>query len=214
MSNIGRLPIKVPSDIKLDFINNNTVISTTGPYGSLTTNPINGIYYEYLEDSQQIKVKLVNPKLKKNWGLARTLLANNIKGVSRGFQLTLNLVGVGYKAQLGQSVNGQPVPVIEAEYKAKYGDTYKDHLNKMMENQPTVQNLTLKLGFSHDIFLDIPQGITVKCPNNSTILLTGTEKDLLSQFAAKIRSYRLPEPYKGKGILFKGETVRRKQGKN
>merc|ERR1712118_571355 len=138
-----------------------TVISTTGPYGSLTTNPINGIYYEYLEDSQQIKVKLVNPKLKKNWGLARTLLANQIKGVSKGFQLTLNLIGVGYKAQLGQSVNGRPIPVIEAEHKEKYGDDYKQYLNQTLEGQTKIQNLTLKLGLSHDVYLDIPSDVTV-----------------------------------------------------
>ena len=214
MSNIGRLPIKVPSDIKIDFIDNNTNISIKGPFGSLTTTSIEGISYEYSKDSQQIRIQLTNPKLKKNWGLARTLLANHIKGVSRGFQLTLDLVGVGYKAQLGHSVNGQPIPVLETEYKEKYGDTYKEYLNKVLEGQSKVQNLTLKLGFSHDIYLDIPENVEVECPNNSTILLKGNQKDLLSQFAAKIRSYRLPEPYKGKGILFKNEVVRRKQGKN
>lgn len=214
MSNIGRLPVKVPSDIKIDFIDNDTNLIVKGPFGSLTTNPIAGISYEYLKESQQIKIKLKDSKLKKNWGLARTLLANHIKGVSKGFQLTLNLVGVGYKAQLGQSVNGRPIPVIETEHKEKFGDNYKEHLNQTLEGQPKVQNLTLKLGLSHDVYLDIPENITVKCPDNSTIVLRGNQKDLLSQFAAKIRSYRLPEPYKGKGILFKGEIVRRKQGKN
>ena len=83
-----------------------------------------------------------------------------------------------------------------------------------MEGQEKVQNLTLKLGFSHDIHLDIPENVTVECPGNSTITLIGIKKDDLAQFAAKVRSYRLPEPYKGKGILFKDETIRRKQGKN
>ena len=214
MSNIGRLPIKVPSDIKINFINNNANLVVKGPFGSLTTKSIDGISYKYIKESQQIKIELKNSKLKKNWGLARTLLANQIKGVSKGFQLTLNLVGVGYKAQLGQSVNGRPIPVIEAEHKEKYGDDYKQYLNQTLEGQTKIQNLTLKLGLSHDVYLDIPSDVTVKCPNNSTITLRGNQKDLLSQFAAKIRSYRLPEPYKGKGILFKDEIVRRKQGKN
>lgn len=213
MSNIGRLPIKVPSDIKVNFIDNNT-LSVEGPIGSITTTSIDGISYEYLENSNQVIVQLTNPKLKKNWGLARTLLANYIRGVSRGFRLTLNLVGVGYKAQLGQSVNGRPLPLIEAEHKAKYGDNYKKYLSETLEGQEKVQNLTLKLGFSHDIYLDIPENVTVECSTNSTITLIGTKKDHLAQFAAKIRSYRLPEPYKGKGILFKDETIRRKQGKN
>ena len=133
MSNIGRFPIKVPSDIKINFIDNNANLVVKGPFGSLTTKSIDGISYKYIKESQQIKIELKNSKLKKNWGLARTLLANQIKGVSKGFQLTLNLVGVGYKAQLGQSVNGRPIPVIEAEHKEKYGDDYKQYLNQTLE---------------------------------------------------------------------------------
>lgn len=214
MSYIGRLPIKIPSGVNVEIINNNTGVLLKGPYGSKTTSNIQGISYRYIEKSNQIYVLLQNPKFKKFWGLARTLLSNNIHGVSRGFRLTLDLVGVGYKVQLGQSLDGQPLPILENKLKQKYGENFKIHLEKLIEGKTLVQNLVLKLGFSHDIYLDIPQGITVICPKYSSLTLVGNEKDLLSQFAAKIRSYRLPEPYKGKGILFKDEVIRRKQGKN
>ena len=72
-----------------------------------------------------------------------------------------------------------------------------------MKEKRKIQNLTLKLGFSHDLYLDIPVGVTVECTSNSTIVLKGPEKSTLSQFAAIIRKYRRPEPYKGKGVLFK-----------
>jgi len=214
MSYIGRLPIKVPSGVNIKLSNEDTSILIEGPYGSKTTSFIEGITYKYSEDSQQIFVLAKSSKYKNFWGLARTLLSNHIQGVSRGFRLTLDLVGVGYKVQLGQSIEGQPLPLLEAKFKEKYGDDFKSHLDEAIKGKEILQNLTLKLGFSHDIYLDIPQGVTVICPKYSSLTLTGNQKDILSQFAAKIRSYRLPEPYKGKGILFKNEVVRRKQGKN
>lgn len=214
MSYIGRLPIKIPSGVSIKVLNNNKIISIEGPHGSKTSPLIRGITYNYVEDSQQVFVISQSSKFKNFWGLARTLLSNNIQGVSRGFRLTLDLVGVGYKVQLGQSLDGQPLPLLEAKYKEKYGDNFKKFLDEYIKGKELVQNLTLKLGFSHDIYLDIPEGVTVICPKYSSLTLVGNQKDTLSQFAAKIRSYRLPEPYKGKGILFKNEVIRRKQGKN
>ena len=214
MSYIGRLPIKIPSGVSIKVLNNNKIISIEGPHGSKTSPLIRGITYNYVEDSQQVFVISQSSKFKNFWGLARTLLSNNIQGVSRGFRLTLDLVGVGYKVQLGQSLDGQPLPLLEAKYKEKYGDNFKKFLDEYIKGKELVQNLTLKLGFSHDIYLDIPEGVTVICPKYSSLTLVGNQKDTLSQFAAKIRSYRLPEPYKGKGVLFKNEVIRRKQGKN
>jgi len=214
MSYIGRLPIKIPSGVSIKVLNNNKIISIEGPHGSKTSPLIQGITYNYVEDSQQVFVISQSSKFKNFWGLARTLLSNNIQGVSRGFRLTLNLVGVGYKVQLGQSLEGQPLPLLEAKYKEKYGDNFKKFLDEYIKEKELIQNLTLKLGFSHDIYLDIPEGVTVICPKYSSLTLVGNQKDTLSQFAAKIRSYRLPEPYKGKGVLFKNEVIRRKQGKN
>ena len=214
MSYIGRLPIKIPSGVNIKLSNENKVVSVDGPYGSKVTSVIKGVTYEYLKDSKQIFVVAENEKYKNYWGLARTLLSNHIQGVSRGFRLTLDLVGVGYKAQLGESVDGQPLPLLESKFKEKYGDNFKVHLDKAIQGKELVQNLILKLGFSHDIYLNIPEGIKVECPKYSSLTLTGNQKDLLFQFASEIRSYRLPEPYKGKGILFKNEVIRRKQGKN
>lgn len=214
MSYIGRLPIKIPSGVSITLSENNTSISIEGSHGSKKISPIQGISYKYLKDSQQIFVQTKSPKFKNFWGLARTLLSNHLQGVSRGFRLTLNLVGVGYKVQLGHSVEGQPLPILEAKYKEKYGENFKVHLDQDIEGKELIQNLILKLGFSHEIYLEIPEGVGVTCPHYSTLTLAGNQKDILSQFAAQIRSYRLPEPYKGKGILFKDESIRRKQGKN
>ena len=95
--------------------------------------------------------------------------------------------------------------------------TKKDLADKIAESfidkTPESKQLILKLGFSHEIILDILESIQVSCPNYSTLVLTGNEKDILAKFAAKIRSYRLPEPYKGKGIKFRNEIIRRKEGK-
>ena len=110
-------------------------------------------------------------------GLTRALLHNMVVGVSEGFSKTLEIVGVGYRAQLSG------------------------------------KNLTLNMGFSHPVEVVPPQGITFESPNNTTIVVKGVDKQLVGQVAANIRGIRPPEPYKGKGIRYQGEHVRRKVGK-
>ncbi len=215
MSYIGRLPVKVPANVSIKISTDNKAVYVEGPLGSKQTSDIPGISYYYVDESKQkIAVQIENKKFKKFWGLARSQMSDIIKGVSRGFTLTLNLVGVGYKAELGESLNGQPLPLLEAELVDKYGDKGKERLKEMIQEGEKSSNLTLKLGFSHDIYLEIPEEITVTCPTYSQVVLEGNNKNRLSQFAADIRKYRRPEPYKGKGVLFKGEVVQRKQGKN
>src|SRR5437660_1233139 len=111
-------------------------------------------------------------------GLTRTLIANMVEGVSKGFIRQLDLVGVGYRA-------------------AKQGD-----------------DLVLTLGYSHPIRYTPPPGVTIEVPAPTQIAVSGSDKEVVGQVAAKIRSFRKPEPYKGKGILYRGEQVRRKAGKS
>jgi large subunit ribosomal protein L6 len=111
------------------------------------------------------------------YGLSRTLVANMVIGVSKGFEKKLQITGVGYRAQLDG------------------------------------KNLVLNMGYSHPVKMITPQELSVKVENPTTVVISGMEKELVGEFAAKIRSVRPPEPYKGKGIAYAGEIIRRKAGK-
>ena len=111
------------------------------------------------------------------WGLSRTLVANMVQGVTQGYEETLELVGVGYRAALKGS------------------------------------DLSLQLGFSHDVEIPAPAGVTFVVPKQTEVKIAGIDKQLVGETAAKIRRIRPPEPYKGKGVRYAGEKVRRKEGK-
>ena len=111
------------------------------------------------------------------WGLSRSLVGNMVTGVSEGFERTLELVGVGYRAAMKGNA------------------------------------LSLQLGLSHDVDVDPPAGVSFAVPKQTEIKISGIDKQVVGEVAAKIRKYRPPEPYKGKGIRYAGETVRRKEGK-
>ncbi len=180
MSRIGNLPIDVPEmvDVKVD---NDNVVTVKGPLGELSqkVDPIVSIEIE----KEQILVKREsdNKDARSKHGLYRALIANMVEGVSKGFTIQQELVGVGYKA----SCQGQL--------------------------------LELSLGFSHIILFEIPDEVKVECKSekrsNFIITLKSHDKQVLGQVAAKIRSFRPPEPYKGKGIKFVGEVLRKKAGK-
>jgi large subunit ribosomal protein L6 len=110
-------------------------------------------------------------------GLSRTLVANMVDGVTQGFMKTLEITGVGYKAEI-----------------KPYG-------------------ALLSLGFSHQIEYQAPAGVSITAPNPTTVVIAGMSKELVGQVAAEIRSFRKPEPYKGKGVKYQGEVIRRKAGK-
>jgi len=220
MSYIGRLPIKIPLGVNVDIGENQNTIKVSGPHGEFEMPVTPGIFYNLDETQTALLLSISHPKYKKFWGITRTLLANNITGISREFQMKLELVGVGYKARVDETYDGISRDIIEEELVEKYKSeklNKKDLADKIAESfidkTPESKQLILKLGFSHEIILDIPESIQVSCPNYSTLVLTGNEKDILAKFAAKIRSYRLPEPYKGKGIKFRNEIIRRKEGK-
>ena len=130
-------------------------------------------------ENNEIKVTRPNDEKKNRelHGLTRSLLANMVKGVSEGFEKTLEINGVGYRAQ-------------------KQG-------NKLVMN----------LGYSHNVEMVEPEGITVEVPNQNPVIVKGIDNEKVGAFAAEIRTKRLPEPYKGKGIKYSYETIRRKEGK-
>lgn len=175
MSRIGRMPIDIPAGVtvKLD----GQVITVKGPKGELTRTLHPNI--KVTVNDNVITVERPNDEKENRalHGLTRALVANMVTGVSVGFKKELEIVGVGYRAQM----------------KGK--------------------KLALTLGFSHPLELDPPEGITIECPSATQIVVSGPNNEHVGEFAAKIRGYRLPEPYKGKGIRYVGEHVRRKAGK-
>ena len=180
MSRIGNAPIKVPEGVEIKISPENEVI-VKGKLGELKqlVNPSIRVNY------QDGEIRLSRPNddkdIRSMHGLYRSLIDNMVEGVSKGFVIEQELVGVGYRA----NVQGQ--------------------------------KLELSLGFSHPIVFELPQEIklsaTTEKGKNPLIRLESFDKQLIGQVAAKIRSLRKPEPYKGKGVLFRGEIIRRKAGK-
>lgn len=175
MSRIGKKPIPIPDrvEVKID----GATISVTGPLGVLTRE----FHPEMIIVEEDGAMLVKRPSDRRNHrglhGLSRTLLANMVEGVHTGFKKALEIIGVGYRAELLGS------------------------------------RLKLALGFSHPILVIPPEGITFEVPEPTKIVVSGINKELVGELAAKIRSFRPPEPYKGKGIRYKGEYVKRKAGK-
>ena len=176
MSRIGKLPIKVPTDV--DVTCNGLDITVKGKFGTLQNTLPDVLAIENNDGRLVVSVKNQTRNSRALHGLYRTLINNMITGVSEQFQVTLNLQGVGYRA----AVQGK--------------------------------NIVLNLGYSHPVEMEIPEGLSIEVVKNTTINLKGCDKESLGLFAAKIRSWRPPEPYKGKGILYQGEVVQRKAGKS
>ncbi|MCL5967536.1 MAG: 50S ribosomal protein L6 [Firmicutes bacterium] len=177
MSRIGKRPISVPQGVTVDIDGRH--VRVTGPKGALERTLNAEVTVE--QEGEVVVVKPYGdpetPRVAAMWGLNRTLVANMVEGVSTGFQRTLELSGVGYRA-------------------SKQG-----------------QDLVLTVGFSHPVRLSPAEGLEVQVPNPTTIHVLGRDKEAVGALAAHIRSIRPPEPYKGKGIRYQGERVRRKVGK-
>lgn len=176
MSRIGKAPIAVPSGVTVTIKDGNTV-SVKGPKGELTRTVPAAMLLK--QEGGEITVTRPSDDAghKSLHGLTRTLIANMVEGVTKGFTKNLELVGVGYKAEV-----------------RPYG-------------------LQLALGYSHAIEYKAPVGIKLSAPVPTQILVEGSNKEVVGQVAAEIRSLRPPEPYKGKGVKYAGEQVRRKAGK-
>jgi len=175
MSRIGKLPIPIPKGVTV-AISGNTV-KVKGPRGELTRLFADGITVGQAGETLTVGRASDETKDKSLHGLSRTLLANMVEGVTKGYQKTLDIQGVGYKAE------ARP-----------YG-------------------LQLALGFSHTIEYKAPVGVKLSAPVPTQVVIDGADKEKVGQVAAEIRNLRPPEPYKGKGIRYQGEVVRRKAGK-
>lgn len=181
MSRIGKKPIALPSNVTLS-VDDQNVVTVKGPKGTLTQ-PVDRDISVAVEDGQiQVSRPTEQKRHKAMHGLYRSLVNNMVTGVSEGFKLNLEIIGVGYKAAVTNNV------------------------------------LELQLGYSHNVYVAVPTEIKVTAVTekgqNPKVYLEGSDKQLLGDVAAKIRSLRKVEPYKGKGIRFIGEEVRRKAGKS
>ncbi|HKO16406.1 MAG TPA: 50S ribosomal protein L6 [Gemmatimonadaceae bacterium] len=175
MSRIGKLPITVPKGVTVT-VDGNT-IRVKGPRGELARTIARDISVAVENDSIRVSRPSDDPGHKSLHGLTRTLVANMVEGVTRGYQKQLEISGVGYKAEV-----------------RPYG-------------------LQLSLGFSHQIQYKAPAGIKLTAPQPTQVFIDGADKEIVGQVAAEIRNLRPPEPYKGKGIKYAGEQIRRKAGK-
>lgn len=175
MSRIGKKPVPVPNNVTVT-INGNTVV-VRGPRGELSRTLPAPMRVSVGEGSVVVERPSDEPRDKALHGLSRTLVANMVEGVSTGFSKTLELVGVGYKAE------------------------------------PRPYGLQLALGFSHPVEYRAPQGIKLSAPQPTQIVVEGANKEIVGQVAAELRALRPPEPYKGKGVKYQGEVIRRKAGK-
>lgn len=175
MSRIGRMPIDIPAGVTVNL--DGQVITVKGPKGELTRTLHPDMKVTVADNVITVERPSDDKAHRSLHGLTRALIANMIKGVHEGFKKELEIVGVGYRAQM----------------KGK--------------------KLALTLGFSHPLELEAPAGVTISCPTATNITIEGANNEVVGEFAAKVRGYRLPEPYKGKGIRYVGEHVRRKAGK-
>ena len=177
MSKIGKINISIPEKVKVALAGN--ILNIEGPLGKKSLNIDLEIFNLDIKDGKEISIKpkKIDQDTKRLWGMNRSLINNAVIGSSKGYEKTLELVGVGYRAAL----------------KGK--------------------QLNLQLGYSHDINFDIPDGIKITVEKQTTLKITGADKELVGSVTSKIKSLRKIEPYKGKGIREKGQFVLKKEGK-
>ncbi len=175
MSRIGKQPIAVPAGVTVAL--EGQTVSVKGPKGELSWTVSEEIAVTREGDTLSFAPRDDGARGRAMWGLSRTLVDNMVVGVTAGYEKTLELVGVGYRAAMkGQS-------------------------------------LAMQLGFSHEVNIAAPAGITFAVPRPVEVKIAGIDKQLVGETAARIRKIRPPEPYKGKGVRYAGEKVRRKEGK-
>jgi large subunit ribosomal protein L6 len=178
MSRIGRKPISVPAGVNVSIADR--TIQVEGPKGKLAFAYRPEIELNYDTAAREVRVgRRDDERLSRSLhGLTRSLVANMVEGVAKGYTRKLEIVGVGYQAQLKKA-----------------------------------NTLALQVGYANQVVLEAPSGVSVTVPDPTHITITGADKQAVGQFAAIVRKVRPPEPYKGKGIRYEGEAVRRKAGK-
>jgi large subunit ribosomal protein L6 len=176
MSRIGRIPVEIPAGVKIS--RDHSIIKVEGPKGKLSMDMPKGIDVVLGDKTAEVRRPSDGRKERSYHGLVRTLLANMVKGVSSGFEKSLEISGVGYRAEVASNT------------------------------------LKLVIGFSAPVEYAIPDGVQIKVDKQVNIAVSGIDKQLVGRVAAEIRSLKKPEPYKGKGIKYAGEQIRRKVGKS
>jgi len=177
MSKIGKKKIIIPKEVNVSI--NGDDLDIKGPNGNKKINLDTKLFEVNISENKElsIKPKKMSDDIKKVWGMNRSLLNNAVIGVNKGYEKTLEMSGVGYRAAI------------------------KDN------------SLNLQLGYSHDIDFEIPKDVKIIIEKQTTIKINGSDKQRVGMIASKIKSFRPPEPYKGKGIREKGEYILRKEGK-
>jgi large subunit ribosomal protein L6 len=175
MSRIGKAPIPIPDKVTVSL--DGLAVTVKGPKGELSRVLPDGVSVSQENGTVVVSPSSSHRRSRERHGLSRTLVANMVEGVSKGFTRKLEIIGVGYRAQ----VQGR--------------------------------KLVVSAGYSHPVEMVPPEGITFAVENNTSVLVSGADKELVGNEAAKIRGIRPPEPYKGKGIKYEGERILRKAGK-
>ena len=175
MSRIGKRIIAVPKGVTVTL--DGQTVSVKGPKGERSWTVAEEIEVSQNDEGISLGLRTDTQRARAMWGLSRTLVDNMVVGVTTGFEKSLDLVGVGYRAAMKGNA------------------------------------LSLQLGFSHDVDIQPPAGVTFAVPKQTEIKISGADKQAVGQIAAVIRKLRPPEPYKGKGVRYAGEKVRRKEGK-
>jgi large subunit ribosomal protein L6 len=175
MSRIGKRLIAVPKGVTVTL--DGQTVSVKGPKGERSWTVAEEIEVSQDAEGLTLGLRTDTQRGRAMWGLSRTLVDNMVVGVTTGFEKSLDLVGVGYRAAMKGNA------------------------------------LSLQLGFSHDVDIEPPAGVTFAVPKQTEIKISGADKQAVGQIAAVIRKLRPPEPYKGKGVRYTGEKVRRKEGK-
>ena len=175
MSRIGKQPIVLPKGVEVKL--GEDMVEVKGPKGTLQTPMSSLLNYELTEGLLTITRKDDSRESNAQHGLRRTLVANCVEGVSKGFSKTLEVIGVGFKVAVKGNI------------------------------------IDLSVGFSHPVLIELPKGLEAKVEGNK-LTISGIDKELVGEYAARIRRIRKPEPYKGKGIKYDNEIIRRKAGKS
>ena len=175
MSRVGKHPVVIPQGVNVDVAGQ--TVTAKGKLGTLKLVVGQDIAAAVKDGKVTVTPRVETKRARMQWGTARALINNMVKGVSEGYRVGLEINGVGYRA----AVQGK--------------------------------TLNLQLGFSHEVNFPIPEGIKVTCEKPTSVAIAGADRQQVGELAAKVRSFRKPEPYKGKGIKYETETIRRKEGK-
>jgi len=176
MSRIGKQPIPIPSEVSVALSPGR--VQVNGPLGELTQQVPARMKIEHAEGTINVARPTERGEDRALHGLTRTLIANMVEGVTKGFEKRLKIEGIGYQARMDKKA------------------------------------VVLTVGYANAVKMDPPEGVTVELTDPTTIIIRGADKQKVGQFAAEIRNVRKPEPYKGKGIRYENEKVRRKEGKS